>query len=129
MVSNLKKKFQGERLTVVHCEGALESFENAINSVNPPKRRTGMAMWMVRQIEQLANKGRLSGDNYPLEGNLPKNGGKFRALKKIPIRGYCWHSKKHPHTVFISHYIYKAKDKLDPKDTDRVVANWRKIEE
>lgn len=113
----------------MHCEGAIESFEKAICSVNPSQKRSTMAMWMVRQIEQLANKGRLSNQHYPQEGNLPGKGGKFRAFKKIPIRGYCWHSKKYPHTVFISHYIYKAKDKLDKQDTDRVIANWREIEE
>ena len=53
---------------------------------------------------------------------------KFRALKRIPIRGYCWLSETHKNTYFISHYVAKKKNKLDQSDTDKVQANWRRIE-
>lgn len=128
LVENLKKEYKGERLTIVHCDGAVDSFKSALEKVSPHKRKPTLAMHIVRQIETLANLGRLSGVNFPKEGALP-NGSHFYALKKIPIRGYCWFSNKHPRTVFISHYIYKSKERLSNRDGDRVIANWRSVEE
>ncbi|PCE69342.1 hypothetical protein B6G00_04305 [Salinivibrio sp. YCSC6] len=85
-------------------------------------------MAIQRQIKLLAKMGRLSSENFRKEGGLP-SGSNFYALKKIPIRGYCWFSTKHPSTVYISHYIHKKKDDLDKRDCQRVVDNWRIIEE
>lgn len=125
MTNGLEKEFRGERLTIVHCDGAMDSLEKALTSV-PHRRKTLMAIH--RQITTLGNMGRLSGENFPKEGNLP-NGSNFYALKRIPLRGYCWFSSRHPSTVYISHYIHKKKSNLDTRDSQRVVENWRVIEE
>jgi hypothetical protein len=89
---------------------------------------------MIQQIERLADGQRMSKENFPQEGNLPKRKGqqrakKFNALKRIPIRGYCWLSDRCKNTYFISHYVYKDYDDLKDSDTKRVGANWRRIEE
>lgn len=94
-MNDLKREYSGERLRVVHCEGAIESFRDALTKVAPYKRKPTLVMHMVRQIETLANLGRLSGLHFPKEAELP-NGSHFYALKRIPVRGYCWFSKNIP---------------------------------
>ncbi len=89
---------------------------------------------MILQIQRLADGERMSKENFPQEGELPKSKNnpnktkKFNALKRIPIRGYCWLSEKHHDTYFISHYIYKDYDKLKERDTEIVGRNWKRIE-
>lgn len=84
------------------------------------------------QINRLANGERMPQDSFPWEGDLPALTGRpkkrFRAFKKIPVRGYCWKSEKHENTYFISHYILKKKDALDGNDTTKVGNNWKRIE-
>ena len=87
---------------------------------------------MILQIQRLADGGRMSGENFVKEGKLPSQNGKskhFYALKRIPIRGYCWLSEKHPNTYFISHYMFKKAQKLKERDITIVSGNWRRIEE
>ncbi|KAA0875941.1 hypothetical protein E1H14_03430 [Nitrincola tapanii] len=88
---------------------------------------------MAQQIQRLADGHRVSRENFPKEGELPKkrNGksaGYFFAFKRMPIRGYCWQSECHPDTWFISHYVFKDYQKLKAKDVDRVAHNWIRIE-
>jgi hypothetical protein len=76
----------------------------------------------------------MSKENFPQEGDLPKKAGqqkakKFNALKRIPLRGYCWLSDRHDKTYFISHYVYKNYDALKGSDTNIVGKNWKRIEE
>jgi len=118
---------------VIHCEGALESYVAALNSVDA-RRRKSFTRRVMQQIERLADGERMSRENFPQEGDLPKRKGqrrakKFNALKRIPIRGYCWLSGRHKNTYFISHYVYKDYDDLRESDTKKVGANWRRIEE
>ena len=129
MSNSISNKYKGERFTVVHCEGAIESFEEALQRVTPHNKQRSITRAMIQLIERLANGERLSKDSFPSEGNLPKSSGKFYAFKKLPIRAYCWQSKKHGGTYFISHYKYKDKSKLLQKDIEKVHANWRNIEE
>ncbi|NOX67160.1 MAG: hypothetical protein GXO85_15520 [Chlorobi bacterium] len=75
----------------------------------------------------------MSKENFPQEGDLPKRVGqqaakKFNALKRLPVRGYCWFSEMYPNTYFISHYVYKNYAKLKSKDTAKVGDNWGRIE-
>lgn len=127
-----KWSFKGEKLRIVHCDGALESYYEALGRVRGGKSKS-LTMRMKTQIEKLANTGRLSSDHYRDEGKLPGSPGKpgkvFKALKRIPVRGYCWKSDKFPNTVFISHYVNKDYDKLKDKDVERVHHNWKRIEE
>ncbi len=133
----LKDSYKGSKFTVIHCEGALESYVTALNSVNAGKegkKHESFTRGIILQIERLADGQRMSRENFPQEGDLPKRKGqqkakKFNALKRIPIRGYCWLSGRHNDTYFISHYVYKDYDDLRPRDTNRVGVNWRRIEE
>ncbi len=133
---NLEKQevfsFCGRVFKIVHCAGALESFYKALNSVDVKKAKS-LTKQMKTQVEKLGDSGRLSTENFPDEGELPsKPGGtkrKFKALKRIPIRGYCWRSETHENTIFISHYINKRTQKLKQKDTKIIGNNWTRIEE
>lgn len=132
-ISSIKDRYQGAQYVVIHCDGALESFKEALKSLNSSKRES-LTRQMILQIERLANGERMSKESFPPEGDLPKKKGqhkakKFYALKRIPIRGYCWLSEKHLNTYFISHYIYKDYARLSGSDTAKVGANWWKIED
>lgn len=128
----LKKTYEGAVSKVVHCDGAFESLSVALARVTKQKGTSLMRMIII-QIERLASGERMSTENFPPEGELPNAIGQtrhrlFYALKKLPIRAYCWHSDTKPKTWFISHYIYKDKGKLDTKDTNIVHKNWQRIE-
>jgi len=128
-----KDRHEGSKFTVVHCKGALDSYIEALNHVNAKKHKA-FTRGMIQQIARLAEGHRMSKANFPQEGGLPKRKGqhrakKFNALKRIPVRGYCWLSEKHKNTYFISHYVFKDYDDLKESDTNRVGNNWRRIEE
>lgn len=124
--------FQGQKIRIVHCAGALESFYSALESVKQNKIGS-LKRQMKSQVEKLADTGRLSNQHFPVEGRLPGAPGRpprnYKALKRIPIRGYCWHSERYPGTIFISHYVSKDYEKLKKKDTQIVGNNWTRIEE
>lgn len=86
-----------------------------------------MLRGLVTQIQRLADGFNMSADNFPHEGVLPC-GGRYRALKRIPLRAYCWLSKRKSATYYISHYVYKDFDKLKRRDTDIVCDNWKRVE-
>ncbi|MEI4551343.1 hypothetical protein [Pseudoalteromonas spongiae] len=128
----LKDSYKGSKFEVTHCKGALTSFEQAMSHVDSQKRKSFIRA-IEMQFQRLSDGHRMSKENFPQEGDLPKRKGqhkpkKFNALKRIPIRGYCWLSDKYPSKYFISHYVYKDYDKLKDKDTNRVGDNWRRIE-
>ena len=130
---NIKDRYQGLKFTIIHCNEALDSYQKALSRVEA-RRRKSFTQRMIQQIKRLADGNRMSKENFPQEGDLPKTHNrqkpkKFNALKRIPIRGYCWKSEKHKNTYFISHYVYKNYDKLDEKDTKKVGDNWKRIEE
>lgn len=121
----------GALLTVVHCEGAWETFLVALESI-PAGERESIKLRMDMLVKALASGRRLSKDSFPQEGFLPSLPGKaakqFYAFKKIPIRAYGWYSETRPKKFFISHYIFKNKDKLSGSDTTIVQRNWTRIE-
>lgn len=125
--------YEGTAYKVVHCSGALESLERALLGVEARKREK-MKFALALQIERLANGQSMSNENFPEEGDLPFSQltgrrAKFRALKRLPVRGYCWLSDKHQNTWFLSHYIKKDFNKLHDSDIQRVHHNWRALEE
>lgn len=132
-----KDRLGGLKFTIVHCEGALESYAAALDSVQANRRGSFTSRMIAQiqiQIQRLADGHRMSKESFPQEGELPKRKGqhgarKFNALKRIPTRGYCWLSERHENTYFVSHYVYKDQDKLNTRDTSRVGANWTRIEE
>ena len=128
----LKDSFKGSKFTVIHCKGAVDSYYEALKSVDT-RKHDRFTRAMIIQIKKLANGGRMSKENFPQEADLPKKVGqqhtkKFNALKRLPLRGYCWLSEKYENTYYISHYVHKAKGKLDKRDTAKVRNNWKKIE-
>ena len=128
----LQKSFIGERYTVTHCTGAIESLEKALGHCRKDKAKS-LKRGLILQIIRLANGYEMSTENFPPEGNLPKRhnqtkADKFYAFKRVPIRGYCWKSVAFPGTYFISHYVYKDYKKLKESDEDIVRRNWKRIE-
>lgn len=125
----IKESFKGNKYTVTHCKGAMDSLEKALKHVTKSKADS-LINGLAVQIERLAEGHRMSNKNFPSEGNLPKQSStkKFRALKRLPVRGYCWLSDKNKDTYYISHYIYKDQKKLSDKDTEIVGKNWKRIE-
>lgn len=123
--------YQGTKFKIIHCRGAMNSFDIALKHCAKGKAGS-LRRGMEQQIKRLADGHRMSKENFPGEGDLPKvpgqPGRKFNAFKRKPIRGYCWLSVKHENTYFISHYIYKNFQKLSSKDTDKVGSNWKRIE-
>ena len=129
----LIREYEGRRFRVVHCDGAAESYQDALNHVRSG-RAASFTRGIVLQIKRLADGLPMSRENFPREGALPRQPGQqgtkyFNALKKIPIRGYCWRSATKPNTYFISHYVYKDYDDLAERDVQKVGHNWRRIEE
>jgi len=127
----LQRTYTGRKFTVIHCEGAIDSFVKAVEGVKTAQR-SKHKRWMEMQIKRLADGIRMPQDSFPWEGDLPALIGrpkkKFRALKKIPVRGYCWKSERYENTYFVSHYILKKKGALDSNDTTKVGNNWKRIE-
>ncbi len=128
MTKPIKLQDFSGKLNITHCLKAIDSYRTAEKSIAPSKKRKGFEMQMVKLLQRLANGERLSNSSYTSEGNLPEKAGSFYAIKRIPIRGYCWTSTNTQSTIFISHYVFKNKQKLDQKDTDRVCNNWRSQE-
>lgn len=123
----LEQTYSGSKFVVTHCHGALDSFCEAIGRISGKPAKV-MEAKIIAQIKRLADGKALSRDSLAIEDSLP-NDKKFLAIKKVPIRGDLWLSSKHRATYFISHYTYKDFQKLRQSDKDRVISNWRKIEE
>ncbi|MFA3790849.1 hypothetical protein AB6T38_07005 [Aliiglaciecola sp. SL4] len=128
----LQKTHQGSKFRAVHCKGALDSFKGSLSKVETRKQKS-FERALLQQLQRLLDGHRMSKENFPQEGKLPKSIGqksekKFNALKRKPLRGYCWLSEKYPNTYFISHYVYKDYDKLKEKDIKIVGNNWVRIE-
>lgn len=122
----------GEQFEIHHCDGALRSLKLALEHVQKNKRKSWLR-GIKMQFERLADGHRLSKENFPKEGILPRRTGQqtdkhFRAIKKVPVRGYVWKSERFPNRYYVSHYVYKDYRKLKQKDTDLVADNWRLVE-
>lgn len=131
--ADVAREYIGRRFRVVHCDGALDSYWESLRSVDA-RRAKSFTRNIIAQIKRLADGQPMSKGSFPKEGELPKLRGQqrakhFYALKRIPLRGYCWHSKTKPDTYFISHYVYKDYDGLANRDSQKVGNNWRRIEE
>lgn len=132
-LGELAREYRGRRYRIVHCAGAVESYREALKHVDARKARS-FTRGIILQIERLASGLPMSRESFPKEAELPRRPGQrrsrhFHALKRIPIRGYCWRSDVRPDTYFISHYVYKDYTRLAEKDVQRVGNNWRRIEE
>ena len=119
--------YTGVEYNIIHCRGAIESFDEAI-AKHPKNKRDLYTAQMMALIKRLGDGHRMSNENFPQEGELPDKS-HFRALKKIPIRAYIWLSKKTRNTYYISHYIYKNYDKLKKSEVEKVCNNWKQTEE
>ena len=111
----------------------VESWNEAIRhaSLNNEQHNKLIAK-MAARIAVLGDGGRLRNpDHFNTEGLLP-NGKHFFAIKvshgRHNFRAYGWYSNRHNGSFIISHYAYKKGEKLDSRDTSRVVATWREIE-
>lgn len=131
--SEFQKEYRGEKCTVRHCVGAIDSFNEVVSKSFPTKKAASMKRALIGLIKRLAAGHRMSKQDFPIEGSLPKRPGKktgdFYAFKKIPVRAYVWKSDRLPSFYYISHYVYKDYEKLADADTNRVGENWTRIEE
>lgn len=94
----------------------------------PPNKHGGLMAKLAARRKQLADEGRLrSPDYFNTEGELP-NGKHFFAIKADRLRAYGWFSSRHKDVFFISHFAFKKGQKLDRKDSNRVIEKWREFE-
>lgn len=131
----------GKKLVIRYCEAgvdvALETGEKvkvpaswieALGNIVKSKHDSIRAKMTARR-NFLADGGQLrSPDHWNTEGELPDKK-RFYAIKADKVRAYGWFSTRHPGVFYISHFAFKRGQKLAPEDTNRVVANWRRIEE
>lgn len=128
LTRSLKEKHIGSKYTIIHCEGAIDSYHEAMQEKSQREsKRKSMENGLAILIERLGSGGNMSRDSFPPEGELP-DGSRFWAFKRLPIRAYLWKSKRWENVYYISHYRYKLYDKLDPRDTARTCRNWMRIE-
>ncbi len=128
------QEYKGKKLTIRHCEESPEneptpSWNEALEHIDTHKQNTCYAQMKARR-DQLADVGVIRNrEHFNDEGKLPNNS-KFYAIKLCTkVRAYGWFSKKHKSVFYISHYAYKNQKKLSKLDTDKVISNWRTIEE
>lgn len=130
--NDIQDSYHGSRYSVTLCSGAMKSFKKALSKVKSNQQKKCIRV-IANQIERLANGEEMAKEHFPQEALLPPNrfGKKshFYAIKRIPLRGYCWFSERVDHTIFISHFIYKKRNDLHPNDTEKVHNAWRRIEE
>lgn len=128
---------RGVRLTVRYCEQAPAeadpeswqppSWQEALQHI-PAKKHDGIKAKMAARRDTLANRSLLRSPNHwNTEGKLP-DGKHFYAIKADKVRAYGWFSVRHKGVFYISHFAYKKGQKLAQSDTNRVIANWRQIE-
>lgn len=118
------------RIQVRWCEGAEETFNEALGracSGNRKKIQTFRDR-IDRYIERLETGQRLSAENFPHEGHLP-NEHSFYAIKRIPIRLYCWFSRTQPGVLYISHAYYKKRQKRPADQADQVYRRYLMYED
>jgi hypothetical protein len=60
--------YTGRRYTVTHCDGALDTFHQALGHVGAGKARS-LIRQMVLQINRLADGEPMSRENFPTEGH------------------------------------------------------------
>jgi phage-related protein len=106
----------------------MDSLEKVLRTLKDARKIGVMKRGLAMQLDKLAKGEKLSTENFAPEGNLP-SGKKFFALKKLPIRGYCWFSQSNKGVVYISHYVHKKTQKLSEADINKVASNWKRIEE
>lgn len=132
-------EYPGNRLTIRYCEEPPRdanpstwqppSWQEALGHVQA-KKHAGIWAKMRARRKLFANNGQLrSPDHWNTEGKLP-DGAHFFAIKPDnKIRAYGWFSTRHQGVFYISHFAFKKGRKLASKDRNRVIANWRDIEE
>lgn len=118
------KDITGERFTIKFCDGAKKSLDECIQRVAPTQRRKTIIASTKALLTRISNGQRLAKDSIAQEGKLP-DGKTFKALRKLPLRCYYWHSSKFKNVIFVSHFVYKDYKKLAQKDTEKVCENWR----
>lgn len=119
------EEYAGLRLKIRYCEAdPRESWNEAIGHIEPHRIDSTKAK-MTALRKRLADFGKIrSKEHFRTEGDLP-DGSHFYALKSHKIRAYGWFSNG---VFYISHFAYKKGQKLSKADTNKVIANWRKIE-
>lgn len=120
----------GQRLVIYQIDDETGSLDDALGRVDPGLRGQARAK-IYYLLNKLAREGTLrTPDHFNTEAVLPDEG-HFYAVKtnsKLRIRAYGWFSNVQKGSFIVSHYAFKRGEKLDARDTARVIANWRRIE-
>lgn len=123
--------YKGVHFDVYATEDAQASLTVALDGVEARKRDKFKTKLRVA-IEYLADNlpYDLSTTTYPSEGSFSLYGivVPLFAIKKIPVRGYFWRSKRESRRIVISHFIVKKRDDLDPADVSRAKRNYELVE-
>jgi hypothetical protein len=109
------------RLSVWSAEGARRSLEEALAHVSA-RERVSLRARLAALIERRLDNHPMPPSSWVREGGLPHGSGSFYAIRKLPLRCYCWVEDG---TLCISHYIYKNRQKLDATDARQVEESWR----
>jgi hypothetical protein len=112
--------YEGNVLTIKHTEDAELSLPKAEESA-----QLSCQAQLRRLTKRLADTGTL---RSPQQFNNEGDG--FYAIKaRCGLRAYGWFSRRCRGVFYISHYVYKSKEKLSKKDKKKMKANRRGIEE
>ena len=110
-------------MAVDWCDGSKESLRDAIGSFAGRMQQRKALEGMEAKITRLERGEKLSRSTVRAEGFLP-DGARFFALVHRQLRCYFWTQGG---TCYVSHFRYKKKQKLDSSDTQKVQANWRRV--
>lgn len=123
-------------------EKARQSYEDALQHCKAAKQDSLEAQFHVL-LQKIADypvghRRGIQKSSFPDEGKLPgrpgKPGGKYQAVKKIPIRAYGWsyesegHPKIQKEDFVISHCVHKDYQKKKKEEDKRIAQKWRKLE-
>lgn len=102
-------------------ERAWDSLSDALQGL-PQKQAVRLRAALEALIDRRRNQLPMADGSWVSEGTL-KDGTRFYAIKKLPIRCYCWVAGD---TLCVSHFVEKKWPKLRASDVDRVQASWQR---
>lgn len=129
-MDELKLLATGQKLKVLLVLAEEDTLQDALSKVDPRLRTQAQAK-VYGLLKKLAQEGNLRMPEFFNKEDVLPDGAHFFAVKtnsKLRLRAYGWFSGKHKGSFIVSHYAFKKGEKLEARDTARVIANWRSIE-
>lgn len=129
-MAELKLLATGQKLKVYLIEAEEGTLQEALAKVDPSLRTQAQAK-IYGLLMKLAQEGNLRMPEFFNKESVLPDGAHFYAVKtnsKLRLRAYGWFSSAHKGSFIVSHYAFKKGQKLEARDTARVIENWRSIE-